>query len=55
MTIVKTPPKHYPKGEITRRGMALGIDFTGAWLVSSLLGTNNLGIQFVQIFVFILA
>jgi uncharacterized RDD family membrane protein YckC len=55
MTIVKIPQKHYPRGEITRRGMALGIDFMGVWLVSSLLGTNNLGIQFIQIFVFILA
>jgi uncharacterized RDD family membrane protein YckC len=54
MTIVKTPQKHYPKAEITRRGMALGIDFLGAWLVSSLLGSNDLGIQFAQIFVFIL-
>jgi uncharacterized RDD family membrane protein YckC len=54
MTIVKVPQKHYPKAEITRRGMALGIDFIGAWLVSSLLGSNNLGIQFAQIFVFIL-
>jgi uncharacterized RDD family membrane protein YckC len=54
MTIVKTPQKHYPKAEITRRGMALGIDFLGAWLVSSLLGSNHLGIQFAQIFVFIL-
>lgn len=55
MTIIRTPQKHYPKPEIIRRGMALGIDFTGAWLVSSLLGTNNLGIQFIQIFVFIFA
>ncbi|MFM2064113.1 MAG: hypothetical protein RLZZ507_3784 [Cyanobacteriota bacterium] len=54
MTIVKTPQTHYPKGEINRRGMALGIDFIGAWLVSSLLGTSNIGIQFAQIFVFIL-
>ncbi|MBD2292216.1 RDD family protein [Anabaena sphaerica FACHB-251] len=54
MTIVKTPQKHYPKGEITRRSMALGIDFMGTWLVSSLLGTSNIGIQFAQIFVFML-
>lgn len=54
MTIVKIPQKHYPKPEIIRRGMALGIDFLGTWLVSSLLGSSNLGIQFAQIFVFIL-
>ncbi len=54
MTIVKTPQKHYPKAEITRLGMALVIGFLGAWLVSSLLGSNDLGIQFAQIFVFIL-
>ncbi|MBD2690668.1 RDD family protein [Anabaena catenula] len=54
MTIVKVPQKHYPKAEIIRRGMALGIDFLGVWLVSSLLGSGNLGIQFVQIFVFII-
>jgi uncharacterized RDD family membrane protein YckC len=55
MSIVKTPPTHYPKGTITRRAIALSIDFLGTWLISSLLGSNNLGIQFVQIFVFILA
>ncbi|WP_016952136.1 RDD family protein [Anabaena sp. PCC 7108] len=54
MTIVKVPPKHYPKAEIMRRGMALGIDFLGVWLVASLLGSGNSGIQFAQIFVFIL-
>ncbi|TAF07918.1 MAG: hypothetical protein EAZ77_08080 [Nostocales cyanobacterium] len=54
MTIVKVPQKHYPKAEITRRGMALSIDFLGTWLVSSLLGTSNLGIQFAQILVFIM-
>ncbi|MGM3306672.1 RDD family protein [Anabaena sp. WFMT] len=55
MTIVKVPQKHYPKAEIIRRGMALGIDILGVWLVSSLLGSNNFGIQFVQICVFILS
>jgi|UPI0001956F60 hypothetical protein len=41
MTIVQTAQKHYPKAEITRRGMALGIDFVGAWLV----GQFSLGKQ----------
>ncbi|MBD2666611.1 RDD domain containing protein [Richelia sinica FACHB-800] len=55
MTIVKPTQKHYPKAEISRRGMALGIDFLGVWLVSSLLGSGNIGIQFAQILVFIVA
>jgi uncharacterized RDD family membrane protein YckC len=55
MTIVKPNQKHYPKAEISRRGMALGIDFLGVWLVSSLLGSGNIGIQFAQILVFIVA
>ncbi|MEA5554204.1 RDD family protein [Anabaena cylindrica UHCC 0172] len=53
MTIVKVPEKHYPKAEIIRRGLALGIDFLGVWLISSLLGSSNIGIQFAQIFIFI--
>ncbi|MBH8553032.1 RDD family protein [Nostocaceae cyanobacterium CENA357] len=53
MTIERVPQKHYPKAEIGRRGMALGLDFVGVWLISSLLGSNNFGIQFVQILVFI--
>lgn len=53
MTIERVPQKHYPKAEIGRRGMALGLDFLGVWLVSSLLGSNNPGIQFTQILVFI--
>jgi uncharacterized RDD family membrane protein YckC len=55
MTIERVPQKHYPKAEIGRRGMALGLDFLGAWLVSSLLGSSDAGIQFVQIFVFAIA
>jgi uncharacterized RDD family membrane protein YckC len=55
MTIIKPPQKHYPKAEIARRGMALGIDFFGVWLISSILGSSNIGIQFAQIFVFIVA
>ncbi len=47
MTIERLPQKHYPKAEIGRRGMALGLDFLGVWLVSSLLGGGDIGIQFV--------
>ncbi|MHC5938796.1 RDD family protein [Nostoc sp.] len=54
MTIERVPPKHYPKAEIARRGMALGLDFLGVWLVSSLLGSSNIGIQFVEILVFVI-
>lgn len=55
MTIVKVNQRHYPKGDISRRVMALGIDFFGAWLLSSIVRTNQIGIQFAQIFVFIFA
>ncbi|MEH2206944.1 MULTISPECIES: RDD family protein [unclassified Nostoc] len=54
MTIERLPQKHYPKAEIGRRGMALGLDFLGVWLVSSLLGGSDIGIQFVEILVFII-
>jgi uncharacterized RDD family membrane protein YckC len=54
MTIVKVPQKHYPRAEIIRRGMALGIDFLGVWLVSSVLRSDNIGIQFAQICLFVL-
>ncbi|MEH1908066.1 MAG: RDD family protein [Nostoc sp.] len=54
MTIERVPQKHYPKAEIGRRGMALGLDFLGVWLVSSLLGSSNIGIQFVEILVFVI-
>ncbi|HEY9799358.1 MAG TPA: RDD family protein [Leptolyngbyaceae cyanobacterium] len=54
MTIERIPKKYYPKADLWRRGFALGLDFLGVWLVSSLLGSSGLGIQFVQIFVFIL-
>ncbi|MDJ0733442.1 MAG: RDD family protein [Nostocaceae cyanobacterium] len=53
MTIERIPPQEYPQVGIGRRCLAFGIDFLGVWLVSSLLGSNNLGIQFVQILVFI--
>jgi len=57
MTIVKytgkPDPRYYPKGEILRRGIALGIDLFGVWLISSFLGSGNVGIQYVQISVFI--
>jgi uncharacterized RDD family membrane protein YckC len=53
MTIERVPQKHYPKAEINRRSMALGLDFLVVWLVSSLLGSNQGSIQFIQILVFI--
>ncbi|MDZ8055622.1 MAG: RDD family protein [Aulosira sp. ZfuVER01] len=55
MTIERIPQKHYPKAEIGRRGMALGLDFLGVWLVSSVFGSNKLGIQVMQILVFVIA
>ncbi|OUL18609.1 RDD family protein [Nostoc sp. 106C] len=55
MTIERIPQKHYPKAEIGRRGMALGLDFLSVWLISSVLGSNRSGIQFVQILVFVIA
>lgn len=55
MTIVKVPQKHYPKAEIARRGMAFGLDFLGAWLISAFFNSGSPGIQFVQILVFIIA
>ena len=55
MTLVKVNQKHYPKGDITRRGMALALDFCGAWFLSSIVANNQIGIQFAQIFVFIFA
>ncbi|MBN3949572.1 MAG: RDD family protein [Nostoc sp. NMS7] len=54
MTIERVPQKHYPKADIGRRSMALGLDFLGVWLVSSLLGSSNIGIQFVEILVFVI-
>ncbi len=55
MTLVKVNQRHYPKGDISRRVMALGIDFFGPWLLSSIVRTNQIGIQLAQIFVFIFA
>ncbi len=55
MTIERVTQKHYPKAEIGRRGMALGLDFLCVWLVSSLLGSNKSGIQVVQILLFVIA
>jgi uncharacterized RDD family membrane protein YckC len=54
MTLVKTRPTHYPKAELYRRGLAWLLDFLSVWLISSLLGSGQIGINFVQIFVFIL-
>ena len=53
MTIERVPKIHYPKADIVRRGMALGLDFLGVWLISSILGGNQIGIQWVQILVFL--
>ncbi|MUG93804.1 hypothetical protein F7734_15830 [Scytonema sp. UIC 10036] len=53
MSIEQVPPKHFPKVEFERRGMAAGVDFLIVWLVSSLLGGSQLGVQIVQILVFI--
>ncbi|MBE9197666.1 MULTISPECIES: RDD family protein [unclassified Nodularia (in: cyanobacteria)] len=53
MTIERVPEIHYPKADIGRRGMALGLDFLGVWLISSILGGNQIGIQWVQILVFL--
>ncbi|MBW4507814.1 MAG: RDD family protein [Scytonematopsis contorta HA4267-MV1] len=55
MTIERVPndERYLPKAEISRRAMALGLDFFTVWLISSLLGSNSIGIQFTQILVFI--
>ncbi|MFN7659515.1 MAG: RDD family protein, partial [Dolichospermum sp.] len=55
MTLVKTNQRHYQKGDITRRGMALALDFLTVWFLSSIVRNNQIGVQFTQIFVFILA
>lgn len=54
MTIDRAPQKHYPKVDIGRRAMALGTDFLGVWLLSSTFGSGEIGIQFVQILVFVI-
>lgn len=53
MTIERLTPKQYPRVDFVRRGMALGIDFLIVWLISSVLGSNGVGVQIVQILVFI--
>ena len=55
MTLVKVNQRHFPKGNLTRRGMALALDFFCAWFLSSIFRSNQIGIQFTQIFVFIFA
>lgn len=55
MTLVKITPQHYPKAELNRRGMAWTLDFLGVWLISATLGSGQIGVNFTQIFVFILA
>lgn len=52
MSMERLPPKEYPKVELGRRSMAFGLDFGGAWLLSSIVGTGDLGIQIVQVLVF---
>ena len=54
MTIERVPSPHFPQVGFERRCMAFAIDFLGAWLVSSTLGSNNTGIQILQILVFII-
>ncbi|MDJ0615415.1 MAG: RDD family protein [Calothrix sp. MO_192.B10] len=54
MTIERVPPQRYPQVGFGRRCMAFAIDFLGVWLVSSTLGSNNIGIQIVPILVFII-
>ncbi|MEA5571731.1 RDD family protein [Calothrix sp. UHCC 0171] len=53
MTIIKVPEQHFPKAELGRRAMGLGIDFLVTWLISSVFGSGEYGVQFLQIFVFI--
>lgn len=55
MTLVKANQRHYQKGDITRRGMALALDFLTVWFLSSIVRNNQIGVQFTQIFVFIFA
>lgn len=45
----------FPRVQIWRRGIAFGIDFVSVWLLSSVLGGNLPGFQFVQVVVFVLA
>jgi uncharacterized RDD family membrane protein YckC len=53
MTIEKVlEERYYPKAEFGRRAIASSIDFVGAWLVSSLFGSNDFGIQIIQILIF---
>lgn len=55
MTIEQVPPQHFPQVDFRRRCMAFAMDFLGAWLVSSTLGSNNTGIQIVRILIFTIA
>lgn len=55
MTLVKANQRQYQKGDITRRGMALALDFLTVWFLSSIVRNNQIGVQFTQIFVFIFA
>jgi uncharacterized RDD family membrane protein YckC len=53
MSIERIPPKQYPRVDFQRRAAAWTIDFFGAWLASSFFGNGSIGIQLLQIFVFI--
>ncbi|MBF2064777.1 MAG: RDD family protein [Calothrix sp. C42_A2020_038] len=59
MTITKyskpSNEPYFPKADFSRRAMALGTDFISVWLLSSVFGSSQPGIQVVQILVFILA
>ncbi|MEC4813018.1 MAG: RDD family protein [Scytonema sp. PMC 1069.18] len=55
MSIEHIPPKHYPKVEFGRRGLAWGLDFLVVWIGSSLLGSSQLGVHIIQILVFAIA
>jgi uncharacterized RDD family membrane protein YckC len=55
MIIERVPPPNYPKVEFGRRIAAFSLDFLLIWVISSLLGSNRLGIQVIQILVFAIA
>ncbi|NJL60551.1 MAG: RDD family protein [Methylacidiphilales bacterium] len=54
MTLTKIPEKHFPKADLGRRAAALGVDFLGTWLVSSVFGSGQYGVQIFQILVFVI-
>lgn len=54
MLTTQAGDRQFPRVQIWRRGIALGIDFVGVWILSSLLGSNAPGFGFVEAIVFIL-